>query len=103
MWRWVIDKLFRKRAPQGVQIDVLLDGVHVATLTDRQFVDMFWFSYRVTELDPRVRDDELWQRSRFVFRDAASSKLCKTALAGGEVPFIREDRIMLRGLDFDET
>lgn len=102
MWRRVIDKLFRKRAPQSFQADVLLDGVRVGVIDDQRFVDMFWYSYRVTALDPRVRDDELWQRCRFAFRDA-NNRLCKSAFAGGDAPFVREDRIMLRGMYFDES
>jgi hypothetical protein len=104
MWRWLLGRRSSPAAPddlpEDARIEVMLDGVCVGILTDRKFVDMFWYSYQVTPLDVVITDDELWNRCRFTFRDPGSGKLCSSAPVGGRPPFVRDGRIVLRAMYF---
>lgn len=85
------------------RVEVVLDGVTVAILTDRVVTDMFWRSYRIEPVgDSRsIYDDDLWIRCRFAFRDPASKRMCTTAFAGGAPPYVSDGRVAIRAMYFD--
>ncbi len=94
----------------GVELDdpflaeVQLDGVTVATLTDRKFVEMFWREYRIAPVSAEaaaiIAEDALWDSCRFTFRDPKTGVVCDGGFAGGSAPFIRDGCIHLRALYF---
>lgn len=86
--------------PDPFRAEVLLDGRLVGILTDRRFVDMFWFSYALEPRDIAVLDDELWGHCRFHFRDPATGRVCTGAFPGGRAPFVRDGRVMVRAMCF---
>ena len=89
-----------EQQPDPFHAEVLLDGKVVAVLTERQWIDMFWYSYRIEPLAAAATDDDLWDRCRFTFRDPATGRVCTTAFVGGQRPFIQEGRIKLRAMYF---
>ena len=82
--------------------EVVLDGVAVATLSDRVSSDMFWRSYRIEPVGgaTAIQDDELWEQCRFTFRDPVSGQICTCGFAGGRRPFVRDGRVRLRAMYF---
>ncbi len=78
----------------------------IALLSEPQWLDMFWMSYRLTPLteDPdtlsKLRDVEFWRACEGLgvrFRHRASSRLAANAFPGW-TPFHGEDRISMRAL-----
>jgi hypothetical protein len=86
--------------PDPFHAEVLLDGIVVGVLTDRRFVDMFWYSYALEPSDDRVLDDDLWDQCRFIFRDPATGWLCTGAFVGGRRPFVQDGRVLIRAMYF---
>lgn len=84
--------------------EVLLDEQPVATLTDRVVTEMFWRSYKITPLSPEltgiIMNDDLWDDSRFTFRDPVSQDVCIAGYMGGARPHVCDGIISLRGLKF---
>ncbi len=105
--RRLLDRFRRTRTTahelsEPFRVEVLLDGVVVATLSDRVVTDMFWRSYRIepTADASAIHDDDLWDRCRFAFRDPRSGQVCTAAFVGGKAPFVRDGRVCLRALYF---
>ncbi len=88
--------------PDPYRAEVLLDGEVVAILTDREWVEMFWRSYRIQRVDGShaIDDDALWERCRFMFRDPSTRMLCTSGFVGGRKPFVQNGRVMLRAMYF---
>lgn len=84
--------------------EVLLDGLPVATLTDRVVTEMFWRSYKITPLTPElmgiIMNDDLWDEGRFTFRDPVSQDVCIAGYMAGARPHVHDGSINLRGLKF---
>ncbi len=89
-WIWEQFQIARQKRLIGVELkspflaEVLLDGVPVATLTDRVVTEMFWRSYRFNPLpgvdQEKILDEKLWTiPCGCTFRDPATGHLCKTA------------------------
>ena len=87
-----------------LKVEVLFDDVPVALLTDRQVVEMFWRSYKITALKPQLKsvieDDESWNTKQVIFRDWYSGRKCSTFNAGRS-GHVKEGRILLRDLYFE--
>lgn len=85
--------------------EVLLDGVSVAVLTNKEFVEMFWRRYKITPVNSGaadiLADDRLWNEGRFTFRDPKSGMVCHAAFAGFP-PCVQNGHVILRGLYFAE-
>ena len=80
--------------------NVELDGMPVAELGDARSEEMFWDSYAVTapsEASP-IFDDFLWNACRFSFRSRSTGEVVETVISGGQPPFVRDGRVLLRGL-----
>lgn len=76
-------------------------GRAVALLSEPQFEDMFWFSWRITPLaaDVAVASDDFWADSEaetIVFRCKHSNSVAATAFWAGTNPE-RDGRLVLRG------
>jgi hypothetical protein len=107
--RWLRER-FGRDTPKLLELDepfradVVLDGVVVATLSERVPDDMFWRRYRIAPFEgsAAIYDDELWNRCRFTFRDPMSGKVCACGFAGGKAPFVRDGRVRLRGMYFGD-
>jgi len=107
--RWLLDRFgWSRTRPRELgepfRAEVMLDGVVVATLSDRIVTDMFWRSYRIEPLGTAtaIADDDLWNRCRFVFRDPSTGQICSSGFAGGKAPFVRDGRVLLRALYFGD-
>jgi hypothetical protein len=78
-----------------------LDGRVVGALDDPQWVQMFWYTYAVKgdllAAGSPLRNNDLWARCRFVFRSRRTGD-APHAFCGGRPPFIREGRVLMRGL-----
>lgn len=107
--RPIIRQRFAARA-RGKELDdpfaaeVLYNGVVIAVLSDREFIEMFWREYRI---DPRsaeakkvIENDDLWDECVFDFRDPVSGNICTSGIVGGSRPFVRDGKISLRALYF---
>lgn len=81
---------------------VELEGRRVGTLSDCRWVDMFWDSYVVGELDgvdaSALAATANWDRCRFRFRNRESGEVVETAFCGGGAPFPPGRRVSMRGL-----
>jgi hypothetical protein len=79
---------------------VELDGAPVGELDDARSEDMFWDPYAVTASPGGavIHDDSLWNAGRFTFRSRSAGEVVETALCGGRPPFVRDGRVLLRGL-----
>jgi hypothetical protein len=124
MFRWLQrflrPNLFPPRSAEGLSTDedgqpilnsnfewlVEIDGRPAALLTDSQWADMFWNSYRMTPLtdDPetlaQLQDVEFWRacETRGVkFRNRATSLVAEYAFPGWD-PFPEPGRIVMRGI-----
>jgi hypothetical protein len=79
-----------------------LDGRTVGDLGDVRSEEMFWDSYAVTAESEAsastIRDDSLWNACRFTFRNRLTGDVVTTALCGGHPPFVRDGRVLIRGL-----
>ena len=81
------------------------DGVpDIADLWDRQYCEDLMRSYLVVPRSPIAKetlgDDDLWQYSRFVLHDPTTGNLCNIFCAGGEKPYMKNDRVYLAGMYF---
>jgi hypothetical protein len=111
--RWLLERLAGLPSTRSTchelndpfRAEVLHDGVAVATLSDRVITDMFWRRYRIEPIGDAkaIYDDELWNRCRFAFRDPESGQVCTSGFVGGKAPFVREGRVHLRALSFDNA
>ena len=102
IWPWRRRPRFRElRDP--FHAEVLLDGVAVATLSNRVFTEMFWRSYRVESIgsSTAIYDDQLWTHGRFAFHDPDTGQVCIGAFPGGSPPFVRDGWVSLRALYFE--
>jgi hypothetical protein len=76
-----------------------LDGQRVGELVDWQFEDMFWCSYRVIAADDAGKDivfrDDLWNASRFRFKNKQLTVYARHPFSGGGVI---DGRVNMRGL-----
>ncbi len=75
-----------------------LDGKRVGELVDPQWADMFWDSYTVRAWSDVLRDDTLWNDCRLSFWSQQTGERVTGAFAGGSPPFIRDNRVGMRGL-----
>jgi hypothetical protein len=77
-------------------------GVTVGELEDPKRVELFWDSYAVRFTAPSrnavLVDDELWKRGAFVFRNRRTGEVAPHAFCSGPPPFIRDGRVVMRGL-----
>jgi len=96
-----------KELPDPFLAEVIYQGVAIADITDREFTEMFWRTYRI---EPRtaearliVENDDLWDQCMFDFRDPKSGNVCTTGFVGGTKPFTKDGKILLRGLYFGGT
>ncbi len=84
--------------------DVLVDGLHVATLTAPEPVDMFWVGYRVEPKGGAFRDDEPlrfvegWSRPGVLYRNRETGEIVTGAFAGGEPQADASSHIAMRAL-----
>lgn len=84
--------------------DIELDGHVVGELSDPQWVDMFWYSYAVTEVSGSdgasspIANDTLWNECRFCFRSRATGEVALHAFPGGSPPFVHDGRVLIRAL-----
>ena len=66
---------------------LVIDGSRVAELSNPQFVDMFWWEYRVTSvdnsLDRSLRDPQLWENVNFTIVDADNREPNPNTFSGG--------------------
>ena len=109
---WLVELLQARRhvAHVGKELDdpfvaeVLLDGTVVATLSDREWTEMFWRRYKITptsqEAAAIIADNCLWGECRFAFRDPRSGMVCNTAFPGGYAPFVQDGYVSLRAMYF---
>jgi hypothetical protein len=74
------------------------DGRVVGILNDQHFVEMFWDECCIEEIDPIVRDEDLWNNCQFKFRSSVINEYAYFAFAGWGAPFIRNGRMSMRGL-----
>ncbi|HEX3657442.1 MAG TPA: hypothetical protein VHV55_16755 [Pirellulales bacterium] len=79
-----------------------LDGVTVGELTDPRGHDMFWDSYLTHAADDAqaaiLANDEIWMECRFRFRNRKTGAYAPAAHCGGKAPFVRDGRVVMRGL-----
>jgi len=85
---------------------VEIAGRRVAELTDPQFFDMFWVSYRVDlltddaeECSCILNDLNWWDQKELTFRNREFDTIAKNAFAGGSQP--DPNRRIMRGLYID--
>ena len=81
-----------------------LDGKDLATVTDREFVDMFWGGFSVRPFSAEdvfvLTDKELWEQCRFRFRHKASGREVRAFNEGHQPDSERPGdlRVVVRGL-----
>jgi len=124
MFRWLQrflrPNLFPPRSAEGLSTDedgqpilnsnfewlVEIDGRPAALLSDPQWAEMFWTSYRMTPLTDapetlaQLQDVEFWRacETRGVkFRSRATSLVAEYAFPGWD-PFPEPGRIVMRGI-----
>lgn len=101
---WLNLRRFGKELAEPFKAEVIYQGQAVADLSDRRFVDMFWYEYliqaRSKEFKTLIRDDDLWDSCQFSFRDPCTGLICTSGFVGGGKPFVKEGRILLRALYF---
>lgn len=101
---WRLEREFGRELDEPFAAEVMYQGHAVADLSDRNCSDMFWCTYKIAarsiDAEKLIADDNLWERCEFYFRDPKTQKLSTMAFAGGGRPFVKEGRILLRGLYF---
>jgi hypothetical protein len=84
--------------------DLFVGEVHVATLFDPHFEEMFWCSYRVEptdlESDAVIHDENTWQNVDFVIKDKAGRQPNPHTFSGGFQDFCarKSKRLSFRSL-----
>lgn len=81
--------------------EIELKGAVVGVLDDPKRVELFWYSYAVRGTPLRgtvLRDDDAWRGGVFAFRNRRTGELAHSAFCGGEAPFVRDGRVLVRGL-----
>ena len=84
--------------------DLFVDDVHVATLYEPVFDDMFWCSYRVkpvnAEGDMIVHDEKVWESVNFTVKDRSGRIANPNTFSGGFQSFCdrTSDRLSFRSL-----
>ena len=77
-------------------------GIAIAQVSNPKYSDMFWESYDIAPFSDEgralIRNDELWDSCQFYFRDPKNGKECRGGFAAGPSPFVREGKVILRGL-----
>lgn len=98
------DAQYGRPLSEPFRAEVLLDGTIIAVLSDRQFADMFWHSYRIAPVSSEtarlIADDRLWMENRLTLRAPETGAVCSCILAGGGRPYVRNGRIELHSLLF---
>jgi hypothetical protein len=98
--RFLVDSDYGRRAGWYVEFD----GQVVGELSDPRFEDHFWYSYAASEPKGDYRttslmgNDTLWDACRFSFRNRVTGEVAPRAFAGGVRPFVRDGRVLMRGL-----
>jgi hypothetical protein len=108
MTSWIHERLkeyrYGKQLPEPFAVEVIYRGTSIAELSDRRWVDMFWYDYQIstkTEEAQRIIDnDDFWERGDLHLRDVKTGALCMAWIVGGERPYLRDGRVLLRGLYF---
>lgn len=80
---------------------VEFEGKVIGELVDPRSEEMFWDSYRVICTDASseaaLRDNSHWNECRFRYRNKVLGEYAN-GFCGGSQPFIRDQRILMRGL-----
>lgn len=103
-WKHYRDDCFRNsEAGRGlVLLEVMYKGAAIAQVSNPKYADMFWESYDIVPLNDEGRklidNDELWDSCQFYFRDLKTGKECKGGFAAGPAPFVKQNKVTLRGL-----
>jgi hypothetical protein len=77
-------------------------GAVVGELEEAERVEQFWDSYVVRcapdSTDLLLRNDDLWNRCAFIFRNRRTHESARHAFPGRGAPFVRDGRVHMRGL-----